>query len=70
MDALDQNKAINKAGRLVGKLKPIDNAPKQDALQARALPPRSAPIRRRRRSLGRPQGVTPKALTPAETAAL
>jgi hypothetical protein len=35
VDALDQNKAINKAGRLVGKLKPVDNAPKKEALQAR-----------------------------------
>ena len=38
MDALDQNKAKNKAGQLIGKLKPVDNSPKEDALQARAPP--------------------------------
>lgn len=43
MDALDQNKAINKAGRLVGKLKPVDNAPKKEALQARAPEPQPRP---------------------------
>jgi hypothetical protein len=38
VDSLDQNGAINKAGKLLGKLKPTDNAPKKDALQARLFP--------------------------------
>ena len=38
VDALDQNKAQNKAGKLLGKLKQTDNSPKEDApLQARCL---------------------------------
>ena len=35
LDALDQNVAINKAGKIIGKLKPVDNKPKGDALQVR-----------------------------------
>ena len=33
LDSLDQNVAVNKSGNPIGKLKPIDNKPKGDALQ-------------------------------------
>jgi hypothetical protein len=52
VDSLDQNGAVNKAGKLLGKLKATDNAPKQDALQvcplARGRPPLCSAAARRR----------------------
>ena len=33
LDSLNQNIAVNKSGNPIGKLKPIDNKPKGDALQ-------------------------------------
>ena len=36
LDSLDQNVSINKAGKVIGKLKPVDNKPKADALQVRS----------------------------------
>lgn len=35
LDSLDQNGVQNRAGKLLGKLKPKDNAPSTDALQVR-----------------------------------
>lgn len=35
LDQLDQNAAKNRAGGVIGKLKPVDNTPTTDSLQVR-----------------------------------